>query len=87
MKMLLMLFVAIFLILQSGCGDRKIGHENANPKPETKLFKIIVVGIDESGSYTLWNPVKKAIMNLIRGSPRIRNANGRTRRKTTPTNL
>jgi hypothetical protein len=67
MKKLLMLSTFIVLILLAGCGDRKIGYaESANSESATKPTRIIVVGIDESGSYELWNPVKKTIMSLIR---------------------
>lgn len=67
MKKLLMLCIFIVLILFAGCGDKNFGRADVtNSKSETKPTRIIVVGIDESGSYELWNPVKKTIMSLIR---------------------
>ena len=67
MKKLIILIPLMILISSSGCGDKKVGRaEGANSESETKPTRFIVVGIDESGSYELWNPVKKTIMSLIR---------------------
>jgi len=66
MKKLIILIPLMILISSSGCQDKKIGYtESANSKSEINPTRIIVVGIDESGSYKLWNPVKKTIVSLI----------------------
>lgn len=66
MKKLILLGV-FAMILLVGCGDEKSGFaESAKSNSEGKPKNVIVVGIDESGSYKLWNPVKKTIMSLIR---------------------
>jgi hypothetical protein len=55
------------MILLAGCGGEKSEFaDTAKSNGEKKHTRIIVVGIDESGSYKLWNPVKKTIMGLIR---------------------
>lgn len=56
----------IICILFWGCEHGKIQDDkNAQPKSAPKPVSIIVVGIDESGSYKLWNQVKKLIMRMI----------------------
>jgi hypothetical protein len=57
------LYVSIIIFFLLGCQDKNTEQAVTNAKPEPS--RIIVLGIDETGSYKLWAQIKNTTISII----------------------